>query len=124
MENHKYTSVDKYFEHVPAVHIEQLNTLRSIIKLAFPEAEEVISYNMPAYRLGGILVYFALFPKHIGFYPTPSAISAFEQQLGDFKYAKGSIQFSFDKKLPKKLIKDICHFRLKELRDTSKKAGA
>ncbi len=116
MESHKYTSVDEYFEHIPPAHFEQLTELRTMIKSAIPEAEEVISYNMPAYRHGGIVVYFALFSKHIGFYPTPSAIEAFKPKLANYTFAKGSIQFLLNKQLPKKLIQDICCFRLKELK--------
>ncbi|NOU19571.1 MAG: DUF1801 domain-containing protein [Bacteroidales bacterium] len=120
MANYKFVSVDDYSRHIPKEHSKQFSELRNNIKSTIPEAEEIISYNMPAYKYNGILVYFAFFPNHIEFYPTPSGIAKFKEQLRDFVFAKGSIKFSFDKELPKKLIEDICKFRLDEKKRNKK----
>ena len=88
--------------------------MRSLILKIAPKAEEIISYGMPAYKYHGILVYFAAYKNHIGFYPTSSGIKAFENELTSYKHAKGSIQFPHDKPLPDKLIEKIVQFRLKE----------
>lgn len=81
-----------------------------------------MSYGMPAYRLNGILVYFAAYENHIGFYPTSSGIEAFKHELGDFKWSKGAIQFPLDKPLPSKLVTRIVKFRVKE--DLEKRAAS
>lgn len=91
-----------------------LGKLRETIKEAAPEAEEMISYQMPAFKLHGILVYFAACKNHIGFYPTASGISAFKEELSAYKGAKGSVQFPFDKPIPYKLIKKIVQYRVKQ----------
>ncbi len=110
----KFTSVDEYLKSVPADKLDILKLIRETIKKAIPEAEEVISYNMPAYRYNGILVYFALSKNHIGFYPTPSAIEAFKEKLTEYNHSKGAIQFPLNKELPLKLIADISKFRFLE----------
>ena len=69
---------------------------------------------MPAYKLNGPLLYFAGYKNHIGLYPMPSAIVAFKKQISDYKWAKGSVQFPFDKPLPLELIEKITRFRVKE----------
>ena len=74
---------------------------------AAPDAEEVISYQMPAYKYYGMLVYFAAYENHIGFYPTASGIETFKKELSIFKGAKGSVQFPLDKPLPFRLITQI-----------------
>lgn len=75
---------------------------------------------MPAYKLNGILVYFAGYKQHIGFYPTSSGIEAFQDKLSDYKFSKGAIQFPFDKPLPVKLITDIVKYRIKQNEDKAK----
>ena len=106
--------IDKYIVIFPDEMQGKLQELREIIRRAAPEAEEVISYSMPAYRLHGILVYFAGHKNHIGFYPTSSGIEAFISELKDYKFSKGAIQFPLDKPLPAKLITEIIRFRVKE----------
>lgn len=91
-----------------------LESLRKTIKQAAPEAEELISYNMPAFKLSGMLVYYAGYAKHIGFYPTPSGIEVFKKQLVDYKCSKGAIQFPLDQPLPLELISKIVKFRVEE----------
>ncbi len=111
----KYVSVDQYLDAISSPQLERAIELRLIIKSALPKAEEVISYNMPAYRYRKILVYFAVYPSHIGFYPTPSAVTAFKDDLSTYKCSKGTIQFSYEKPLPKALIAEICRFRFEEV---------
>jgi len=110
----KPNDVDKYLVDFPIEIQEALERIRETIKKAVPDAEEVISYKMPAYKLNGILVYFAAHKNHIGFYPTSSGIEAFKKELEPYKCAKGSVQFPFDKPLPIGLITRIVKFRVME----------
>lgn len=100
-----------YFEHEP---FEKLQQMRETISKAAPGAKEVISYAIPTYVLNGNLVHFAAFKNHIGFYPGPSAINAFKEDLADFKKAKGSVQFPVGKSLPLETISRIVKFRVEE----------
>ena len=106
--------IDDYIEGFPPIVQKQLTNIRSIIKAAAPEAQELISYCMPAYKLNGVLVYFAGYKGHIGFYPTPSGIKQFLPKIQAYKHSKGAVQFPIDQPLPKKLIKEIVVFRIKE----------
>ena len=106
--------IDIYIEQFPAATQKQLTKLRAIIKAAAPAAAEIISYKMPAYKLNGILVYFAGYKAHIGFYPTASGIKHFLPKIQDYKHSKGAVQFPIDKPLPKALIEEIVAFRIKE----------
>jgi uncharacterized protein YdhG (YjbR/CyaY superfamily) len=110
----KFKTVDEYISTFPAGTKKILQQVRTTIKAAAPQAEDVISYNMPASKLNGILVYYAAYEKHIGFYPTASGIKVFEDQLGDYKFSKGAIQFPIDKPMPVDLITKIVKFRVKE----------
>jgi len=107
-------SIDEYILKFPPEIQEILKTIRKVIKESAPEAEEKISYQMPAFALHGILVYFAAFKNHIGFYPTSSGITAFDQELSEYKGGKGSIQFPFGKPIPYELISKIVKFRVAE----------
>lgn len=107
-------NIDEYIAQFPD-HIQiKLREIRTTIKKAAPDAEEKISYQMPAFTLKGILVYFAAQTNHIGFYPTSSGIKAFQKELAGYKTGKGSIQFLSDKPLPLSLISKIVKFRIKE----------
>lgn len=119
----KFTTVDEYLDTVPEHVKEILEKLRTAIKQAAPAAEEIISYNMPAYKQHGVLVYFAANKGHIGFYPTGLPIVAFKDQLAKYNTSKGAIQFPIDKPLPITLVKNIVKFRLSEDREkaTAKK---
>ncbi len=89
--------------------------MRTTIKKAAPGAVEVISYQMPTFKLKGKnLVYFAAFKNHIGFYPVPSGVAAFKKELSPYKQGKGSVQFPFDKPVPYDLVRRIVQFRAKE----------
>lgn len=109
-----YESIDAYISGFSLEVQEILNTLRKVIKEAAPEAEEKISYQMPTFALHGNLVHFAAYPKHIGFYPTPSGINAFKDELSGYKGAKGSVQFPIHKPMPYELISKIVTFRVAE----------
>lgn len=106
--------IDEYIAGFPVNAQKKLEQLRTTIRKAIPEAEEVISYKMPAYKLNGILVYFAGYKNHIGFYPTASPMKVFKNDLTDFKTSKGAIQFQIDKPLPTKLVTKIVKFRVQE----------
>lgn len=112
MEKIKFTSVDQYLTTFDGNTLEKLIELRKFLKNLIPDAEECISYNMPAYKLNAVLVYFAGYKKHIGFYPTGDGIKQFESRLTDFKYSTGAIQFPLDKPFPFDLIKEIVNYRL------------
>src|SRR5580700_5482726 len=105
-------SVDGYISSFPPEVKILLKELRKTIRAAAPNAEEVISYNMPEYKLKGILVYFAGYKKHVGFYPTASGIANFRKEIENYKWSKGAIQFPINEKLPLPLIKRIVKFRL------------
>ncbi|MCX6255750.1 MAG: DUF1801 domain-containing protein [Bacteroidia bacterium] len=109
-----FSDIDKYITSFPKDTQEILEQLRTTIRKAAPDAEEVISYNMPAFKYHGVLVYFAGYKNHIGFYPTSSGIKAFHKELFGFKYSKGTVQFPIDKSLPLDLIRKIVKFRVKE----------
>ena len=108
------TEINTYILSCPTQAQEKLKKLRDFIIQEVPKAEEVISYKMPAYKLHGMLVYFAGYEKHIGFYPTGSGIKHFEQEIQSYKYSKGTIQFPLDQELPYDLIRRILHFRVQE----------
>jgi uncharacterized protein YdhG (YjbR/CyaY superfamily) len=112
--------VDKYILGFPGEIQLLLQQMRVTIRNATPEAEEIISYGMPSYRLGGLLVHFAGYKNHIGFYPAPSGIEAFKKELSVYKGAKGSVQFQLDKPLPLDLISQIVEFRAIENREKAK----
>lgn len=123
MENNKveFTSIDEYILQSPPEIRETLQTLRKVIKETAPDAQEKISYQMPAFFQSGVLVYFAAFKKHIGFYPGASGIAAFKDKLSGYKGAKGSVQFPMDKPLPYDLIREIVKFRVEENTGKAKK---
>jgi uncharacterized protein YdhG (YjbR/CyaY superfamily) len=92
-----------------------LQSVRSTIKKAAPEAEEIVSYHIPAFRQGKILVWFGAHANHIGFYPHTSAMAAFKRELAGYKRGKGSVQFPLDEPVPLDLIARIVRFRVKEV---------
>ena len=120
MKNSKKDTIDEYIAGFPKDIQKLLEEVRATIKKAAPTAEEVISYSMPAYKINSVLVYFAAFKNHIGFFPTASGIKAFQHQIEKYKWSKGTIQFPFDQPLPEKLIKAIVRFRVKEDEQKSK----
>ena len=116
MESQKagFASIDEYIATFPEEIQNILLELRTTIGAAAPGAEERISYQMPAFALKGILVYFAAWKDHIGFYPTSSGIHAFRKELSIYESSKGSVKFPIDKPLPLKLIGKIVRLRVGE----------
>ncbi len=108
------SSVDEYISAFPKEVKQLLIQMRKTIKAAAPKAEELISYGMPAYKLNGMLVYFAGYENHIGFYATPTGHASFKKELSVYKQGKGSVQFPIDKTLPLTLITKIVKYRVKE----------
>ena len=114
--NENIKNVDDYIASFPNDAKIVLEQIRALIKNTAPEAEELISYGMPAYKYNGPLVYFGGYKKYIGFYPTPSAIAHFKPEIEKAKYtwAKGSVQFPLSKPMPMNLIKEMVLFKLAE----------
>lgn len=110
----QFKTIDEYISTFPEDVQGILNDLRQTIRDAAPEAEETINYQMPTFKLNGNLVHFAAFQNHIGFYPTPTGIEAFKEELSGYKGAKGSVQFPIDQPLPLPLIRRIVEYRVKE----------
>jgi uncharacterized protein YdhG (YjbR/CyaY superfamily) len=110
----KFGTIDEYIKTFPPDVRKILERLRHTIRKAVPEAEEVISYQMPAFKLNGNLVYFAAFKKHIGFFPTASGVAAFKKELSDYATSPGTVQFPLDKPIPYDLVTKIVLFRKKE----------
>jgi uncharacterized protein YdhG (YjbR/CyaY superfamily) len=108
------TTVPEYIDAAPKEAQKKLRELRAVIRKAAPNATEGLKWGMPAYSLERILVTFAGFKHHVGFYPTPSAVKAFAKELSKFKQSSAAIQFPLDKPLPLELIRKITAFRVRE----------
>lgn len=111
---HNLSPVDQYISGFKPEIQAILTKLRLTIKNAAPGAEEVISYQMPAYKQNGMLAYFAVHTFHIGFYPGTLAIMKFREQISGFKTSKGTIQFPLDQPVPYDLVEEIIKFRVEE----------
>ena len=112
----KIESIDTYIAAFPKNVQDILQQLRKTVKDAAPESEETISYNMPALKLNGNLVWFGAFKNHIGFYPRESVIKEFKEKLSGYEVSKiqGTVKFPLDKPMPLDLIKEMVKFRVKE----------
>jgi uncharacterized protein YdhG (YjbR/CyaY superfamily) len=116
-----FTTIDEYIAQQPEDVRGILEKVRAVIKQTAPGAAETISYGMPTFKLKGKnLVHFAAFPHHIGFYPDPSGITAFQAELSSFQTSKGAVQFPLDKPIPYELIEKITQFRIDEVSNTKK----
>ena len=124
MRGKKPATIDAYIAMFPD-HVQLiLQQMRLTIQKAAPSAVETISYQMPTFKLNGKnLVHFAAFQHHIGFYPIPSGIAAFQKELSVYKQGKGSVQFPLDKPIPYDLVKKIVMYRVKETLESSKGGG-
>lgn len=107
-------SITEYINAAPKEAQKKLREMRACIRKSAPGAKESLKWGMPAFSYGRILVTFAAFKHHIGFYPTPSAVRAFANDLSKFATARGSIQFPLEKPLPLPLIRKITAFRVRE----------
>lgn len=107
-------NIDEYITLFSGDIQEKLQSVRQVIQKTAPDAIEAMSYGIPTFKLNGNLVHFAAFKKHIGFYPTPSGIEAFKEELSKYQGAKGSVKFPIDEHLPLDLISKIVSFRAKE----------
>jgi len=116
-------TIDKYIAGFPKDLQAILKKVRATIRKAAPDAEEKISYRMPAFAQKGVLVYFAAHTKHLGFYPTSRGIAAFKKELSAYEGGKGSVQFPYDKPIPYGLIEKIVKFRVKENLDKAQAKG-
>ena len=114
------TTIDQYIAQFPEDVQQILVKIRALIKEITPEAVEKISYQMPGFYLNGMLVWFAGYKNHIGFYPTGSGIEAFKADISAYKCSKGAVQFPLDKPIPYELIRKMVKFRIAE---NQKKAG-
>lgn len=114
MKSQSVATIDDYIAGFPDDIRTILQQLRMVVREAAPEAEETIKYQIPTFTLKGNLVHFAAFKNHIGFYPAPTAIERFQEELSPYKGAKGSVRFPLDRPIPFELIKKIVVFRVAE----------
>ncbi len=119
--NKSYKSIDEYIDSQEPRLRSVLERVRKTIRAAAPDATETISYGIPTFKFYGNLVHFAAHKNHIGFYPGPSGIEAFEEELKDYTTSKGTAQFLLHKPIPYELITNITKFRVKQNYDKAKK---
>jgi uncharacterized protein YdhG (YjbR/CyaY superfamily) len=111
----QFRTISEYARSFPKPIASRLRTIAKIVSTLAPDAEPIISYGMPAFRLGKILVYFAAFERHIGLYAMPGVVKVMRRELAPFKTTTGGIQFAHDTALPVALIRKIISYRLSEL---------
>jgi uncharacterized protein YdhG (YjbR/CyaY superfamily) len=116
MMNPKPTSVEEYFSWFSPEIQAKLQQIRETLRAALPEAKEVISYHMPAFKTTEVLVYYAAAKSHLGYYPTNSGVEEFKKELAEYVTSKGAIQFPYDRELPLDLIAQIAQFRVEEVK--------
>src|SRR5687767_494346 len=117
MQKPKPTTIDEYILAVPKEAQEKLREIRAVLKKVAPKATECLKWGNPVLEENRILFAYAAFKAHMNFMPGPSAVDAFKKELADYKTGKGTIQFPYDKKLPKMLIKKIAAYRAKDVRE-------
>jgi uncharacterized protein YdhG (YjbR/CyaY superfamily) len=117
MKTTKPTTIDEYIRAAPKEGQKHMREMRAILKKVAPKAAEVLKWGMPMFEENRILFAFAAFKSHMGFMPTPSAMKPFEEDLSKYKTGKGSIQFPYDKHLPKALIRKIAMYRAMDVRE-------
>ncbi len=109
-----YATIDAYIEASAAEVRPTLQKIRRIIRAAAPDAQETISYQMPAFRQHGILLYFAAFKQHIGLYPPVRGDAGLEKAVAPYEGEKGNLRFPLDQPIPFELIERIVGFRVKQ----------
>ena len=117
----KPKTIEQYIDAAPAEAQSSLRELLACLRKVAPGAVESIKWNMPSMSYRRILFQFAAYRTHLGFYPTPAAIGAFETELKAYRTGKASIQFPYTQKLPLPLIRRIAAFRVREVRDRDAK---
>jgi uncharacterized protein YdhG (YjbR/CyaY superfamily) len=110
----KYQTIDEYLDSFHQDLKNKLQILRSTIQEAAPDSTEAICYQMPTFKLNGNLVHFAAYKSHIGFYPGPSAIKAFVDELAPYNLSKGTIRFTLEDEIPWNLIFRIVKYRVEQ----------
>jgi uncharacterized protein YdhG (YjbR/CyaY superfamily) len=114
-------TVAEYIAAAPKEARTKLRELRALVTAAAPGATQSLKWGMPAFSYARILVTFAAFKHHIGFFPTPPVVRAFRKDLTAFKTSSAAIQFPLDQPLPRALIKRIVVFRVQEARSKDAK---
>jgi uncharacterized protein YdhG (YjbR/CyaY superfamily) len=117
MQKPKPTTIDEYINAAPKEAQEKLREIRDILKKVAPNATESLKWNTPVFEENRILFAYAAFKSHMNFMPTPSALEPFKKELAEYKTGKGTIQFPYDKPLPKMLIRKIAAYRAKDVRE-------
>jgi uncharacterized protein YdhG (YjbR/CyaY superfamily) len=112
--NPKPTSVEEYFSWFPPEIQSKLRQIQETLRAVLPDAKEVISYHMPAFKTTEVLVFYAAAKNHLGYYPTNSGVEEFKKELAEYVTSKGAIQFPYDKELPLDLIAQIAQFRAEQ----------
>ncbi len=111
----KVLTIEDYINQFPAETQNALSIIRKAIRRVVPKAKEEVNYGIPTFKLSSNLVHYAAYKKHIGFYPGTTAILHFENEIKNYKYSKGAVQFPLDKDLPIDLIERITLFCVKEI---------
>jgi len=107
------TVIDEYFEKIETTERNELERIRKIVKQTVPEAEEIISYGMPAFNYKGkYLIGFYVYKNHMSLFPTAEPINALKSRLGDFKLSKGTIQFTTNNVIPETVIRKLLMYRI------------
>ena len=112
MSTAKHKTIQEYWDSFDGVVHDKMKELHQCILQTIPNAEPCISYNMPAFRLGKIIAYYAGYKNHIGFYPLPACIQHFASELKPYKTSKGAVQFALDEPLPHDLIEKMIHYNI------------
>lgn len=110
-------NIDEYIANFPKEVQVILQAVRETVQKAAPAAKETIKYGMPTFTLGGNLVYFGAFKKHLGFYPVPNQHPDFSADFAPYKQGRGSIQFPYAQPMPLGLIARIVHYRVAQLQE-------
>jgi uncharacterized protein YdhG (YjbR/CyaY superfamily) len=120
----KFTSINEYVSTLPENAQKAMREIIAAIKNNVPDAEEHISYNMPAFKVNGeYFIHFSAWKNHIGMYPIPAGNEAFQKQIEQYRSAKSSLNFPLDKPMPIQLIKKVIKFRIAEnLKDAKLKS--
>lgn len=121
MDRTKFKTVDEYFSTLPSRAKKVLKEVRKRIQKTVPEAEELISYNIPAFKFHGLLIWYAAFKEHVSIFPKTTAIKVFGKELSKYEVSKGTIKFPVDKPVPFGLITKVVRFRVKENLEQEKK---